>query len=79
MYRARAAYIAILAGLTAVFSASAALPAHAYIDPVTTSIALQVLAGGAAAAFVAFRRFRDRVLGLFRRRSDPKPGERDGK
>jgi hypothetical protein len=57
-------YLAITA---AIFFVTMPSPAHAYIDPVTTSIVLQVLVGGVAAGLVAFRQFRDRVLGFFRR------------
>ena len=39
-------------------------PAHAYIDPVTGSIVLQTIIGGFAAALVAIRRVRERVLSL---------------
>jgi len=57
-------HLAVSAGL---FFVTMATPAHAYIDPVTASIVLQVLVGGIAAGLVAFRQFRDRVLGFFRR------------
>ncbi|MCU0789940.1 MAG: hypothetical protein MUE79_02630 [Nitratireductor sp.] len=72
--------VSIVAGFIVFFLTISAKPAHAYIDPVSTSIALQVLAGGVAAAFVAFRRFRDRVIGLFRRGpdKDSAPGTGDG-
>lgn len=43
-----------------------ASPAAAYIDPVTGSIVVQALLGGAAAALVSVRRWRNKLLGLFR-------------
>lgn len=44
-----------------------ALPslAHAYADPGAGSLLLQLLVGGAAGLFVAFRLFRDKILRLF--------------
>lgn len=45
--------------------ATSTAPALAYIDPITGSIVLQALIGGFAAAMVAIRGVRDRVLGLF--------------
>lgn len=39
-------------------------PALAYIDPVTGSFVLQAIIGGFAAALVAIRRVRERILGL---------------
>lgn len=50
-----------------VMSIVSAGPAHAYIDPVTTSVVLQALVGGVAASLVAIRGVRDRLLGFFRR------------
>ena len=44
-------------------------PAHAYIDPGSGSMMLQVLLGGAAAAIVGIRTFWSRLTGLFRRGS----------
>jgi hypothetical protein len=37
-------------------------PAHAYIDPVTGSFLLQAIIGGFAAALVAIRRVREKIL-----------------
>jgi hypothetical protein len=37
-------------------------PAFAYIDPVTGSILFQTIVGGVAAALVAWRAFRDRIV-----------------
>jgi hypothetical protein len=59
--------------ISVIVLASTTMPAHAYIDPVTTSIVLQVLVGAVAAGLVAIRQFRDRVLGLFRRSEKPGP------
>jgi hypothetical protein len=44
-----------------------ALPslAHAYADPGAGSLLLQLLVGGAAGLFVAFRLFREKILRLF--------------
>lgn len=52
----------ILLGLIYVFLFAA--PAHAYIDPVTGSFLLQAVIGGIAAALVAIRRVREKVLGF---------------
>ena len=41
--------------------------AHAYIDPGTGSLVLQLLAAGLVSAALIFRRSIARVLGLFRR------------
>jgi hypothetical protein len=41
--------------------------AHAYIDPGTGSMVLQLLAAGLVSAALIFRRSLMRVLGLFRR------------
>jgi hypothetical protein len=46
------------------FTASA-IPALAYIDPITGSFILQALIGGFAAAAVAIKRVRVKILGLF--------------
>jgi hypothetical protein len=49
-------------------TAALALPslAHAYADPGAGSMLLQLLVGGAAGLFVAFRLFRDKILRMFR-------------
>jgi len=39
-------------------------PAHAYADPGAGSMLLQLLVGGAAGLFVAFRLFKDKILHL---------------
>lgn len=46
---------------------ASASPAAAYIDPVTGSIVIQALVGGAAAALVTVRQWRNSLLNLFRR------------
>jgi hypothetical protein len=43
-------------------------PLLAYIDPGTGSMLVQLLAAGILGGFMAVRRFRDRVFGLFRKR-----------
>ncbi len=48
---------------------SSAMPALAYIDPVTGSIVVQTIIGGLAAVAVAMRSVRERMLGLFRSKS----------
>jgi hypothetical protein len=42
--------------------------AFAYIDPVTASIVLQAVVGAFAGVMVAFRRVREKIFGLFRRK-----------
>ena len=66
-------------GLGAIFLLATVTPALAYIDPVTTSIVLQAVIGGFAAFLVAFRRFRDRVFGIFRSKPavETKPEHKD--
>lgn len=54
--------------LGATFVVVLTAPALAYIDPVTTSIVLQAVVGGAAAFLVAVRRAREKVFGIFRRK-----------
>ena len=48
-----------------VFAVAFASPAQAYIDPVTGSFVLQAIIGGFAAALVAIRRVREKILGFF--------------
>jgi hypothetical protein len=50
---------------------ASSMPALAYIDPVSSSILLQALIGGIATALVAVRRVRNRIIGLFRGKSEP--------
>lgn len=50
--------------LSVFYAAFMASPAFAYIDPVTGSFILQAIIGGFAAAAVAIRRVRERILGL---------------
>ena len=61
----------ILLGLV-VFHVVAPVQALAYLDPITGSIVLQVLAAGFVAAMATFRRTREWFGGLFRKRTaDP--------
>lgn len=55
--------------LTSILVVSSATPAAAYIDPVTGSVILQALVGGFAAALVAIRSFREKVVSFFRGKS----------
>jgi hypothetical protein len=49
-------------------------PTLAYLDPGSSSVFLQVLAGGVAAIGVTARLFWNRILRFFRiRRDDPQP------
>jgi hypothetical protein len=50
-------------------------PSHAYLDPTSGSIFLQVLLGGVAGAVLAVRLFWHRILGLFgaRKRDHDEP------
>lgn len=42
-------------------------PAAAYIDPLSGSLIFQAIAAGFVGSLVAFRRFRDGLLGWFRK------------
>jgi len=64
-----------LAGLAALFFCAVA-PAHAYIDPGTGSMLLQVLGAAIAGAIFYFRELRIKFLSLFSRRRAP--GADDG-
>jgi hypothetical protein len=48
-----------------IYALAFASPALAYIDPVTGSFLLQAVIGGFAAALVAIRRVREKILGFF--------------
>jgi hypothetical protein len=52
-------------------------PVHAYIDPGTGSMLLQVIGAGIAGAIFYFRELRIRILALFGRRP-AESGEADG-
>lgn len=52
-------------GLATVIYLVAAAPAYAYIDPVSASFILQAIVGGFAAAMVAIKRVRVKILSLF--------------
>lgn len=56
----------VLAGLT-VFHLIAPSLALAYLDPITGSIVLQVLAAGFLAAAATFRKSREWIVGVFAR------------
>lgn len=47
--------------------ATLAVPAHAYIDPVTGSFLIQGLVAGVMAVMGGVRSIRQRIIGLFRR------------
>ncbi len=51
--------------LLALLVAGFALPAHAYLDPGSGSMILQVIAGGVAGAVVAFKMFWHRIYAFF--------------
>ena len=62
---------AVTAGATgAIILSFSAMPALAYIDPVTGSIIVQTVVGGLATAAVALRSVREKIFGLFK--SKPK-------
>lgn len=66
-----------------IFTVAFTTPALAYIDPVTGSFLLQALIGGFAAALVAIRRVREKILGFFGigksdDQSKPTTGNSDG-
>jgi hypothetical protein len=50
-------------------------PAHAYLDPGSGSMILQVLLGGVAAIGVAVKIFGRRILEFFRIRRKDEPGQ----
>lgn len=49
----------------AVVLASVTLPAHAYLDPASGSMLLQMIVGGVAGAALAVKLFWHRILGFF--------------
>jgi len=51
-------------------------PAHAYLDPATGSIILQVLIGGVATATLYFRTSLYRIKEFFQSGSDAKAGKK---
>ncbi len=59
---------ALLAGLILSLLAG---PAHAYLDPGTGSMLLQVILGGFAAIGVALKLYWHRITGFFRRGESP--------
>lgn len=50
----------------AILLLSSAMPALAYIDPVTGSIVIQSIVGGLAAFAVSMRSVRKKVIGIFK-------------
>ena len=58
----RSRFAVILAFLPACFLA---LPAHAYLDPASGSMLLQMILGGIAGIALALKLFWHRVLGFF--------------
>lgn len=68
--------------LAALAFALAARPAHAYLDPASGSMMLQLVLGGVAGIAVAFKLFWRRLKGLFspgRQETESSPGpERPG-
>lgn len=52
-----------------------AVPALAYLDPLSGGMALQVIAASAAAAFLFFKSQGRRLLGLLGLRKDADPGD----
>ena len=55
----------VLFALLAVVSASLTLPAHAYLDPASGSMLLQLIVGGVAGVALALKLFWHRILGFF--------------
>lgn len=49
----------------AILLASFALPAHAYLDPASGSMLLQMILGGIAGVALALKLFWHRILGFF--------------
>jgi hypothetical protein len=72
--------LGFLAGTAAVWAALTA-PAHAYIDPGTGSMLLQLIGAGIAGALFYLRNVRMYISNLFRRRDASKDsaGTPDGK
>lgn len=65
----RAFRFLILAGILACLAA----PAHAYLDPTSGGMFLQVLFGGIAGAAVAIKMYWHRLVGLFRKKEHDEP------
>jgi hypothetical protein len=63
------------AALAAVLFTSTAGSAHAYIDPGTGSMLLQVIGAGIAGAIFYFRELRIKVTSMFSRRPEPGAGD----
>ncbi|MCB1056010.1 MAG: hypothetical protein KDD11_10945 [Acidobacteria bacterium] len=56
-----------------------ALPAHAYLDPASGSMFLQLLLGGIAGVALFFKLTWHKIRGVFRRDSEQKPTEPSAK
>ena len=52
-----------------------AMPAHAYLDPGTGSVVLQLILGGVAGALVVIKLYWHRFTSFFRRDSTPPSNE----
>ena len=63
----------LIAGLVFFSAIGIAPPAHAYLDPGTGSMLLQLLLGGAAGALVVGKLYWHRVKAFFGRESAPRP------
>ena len=51
--------------------------AYAYIDPVTGSVIIQSIVAAVAVVLVAMRRLRERIAGLFRKKTENEDDQRD--
>lgn len=60
-----------LSATGAILLFSSAMPAFAYIDPITGSIVIQTIVGGLAAVAVAMRSVREKILGVFKSKQKP--------
>ncbi len=54
-----------LLALIAIVLAATSLPAHAYLDPASGSMILQMIVGGVAGVALAVKLFWHRILGFF--------------
>ncbi len=65
----------LIAGLVFFSAIGIAPPAHAYLDPGTGSMLLQLLLGGVAGALVVGKLYWHRVKAFFGRESAPDPSQ----
>jgi hypothetical protein len=63
--------------LTATALLLTAFPAHAYLDPGTGSMIVQLVIGAIAVAGVTLKMYWQKILNLFRRRPDEEKGAED--